>query len=639
MHTILRSGSRSSDSGETFIAADSDRFINLYDTKEGKLLRSLVSGGPTREISLSSRASGEDLDFAKQLLAVTTNDGIVELFPAPFSEPVAEGDVNNSVKLQRKSMTRRATASIRVIRPDAKGTVVPIVKASVQGPDILVACADGGVDISFQRVRWQDEGTKELLFDGVKEVVRSKSVSTLNSAMMNGVKKMDKIYVDESRTVVVEDGNGGVSQEVAIEISSGEDNDNNDFEGEESAGDYSSEDLPNAADGSEAELESEPDAEMADASDLRLASQDQADSEAASDTNKEDSEPTFGEILALKHPNVVSISDALVPIDSSTLVPAETEKSVGIPSGVSLSAVLSQSLRTNDQSLLETCFHETDVSTIRLTIQRLDSSLAGILLQKLAERLSSRPGRYGHLLVWVQWTCVAHGGAIAGRPDISSKVKSLYQVLTQRSRSLDNLLLLKGKLDMLEAQLSLRRQIQASRGPARDPDDDDVIYIEGQEEESSSDEDEAADSKPARTRAALEPKKLLHELVNDDAESEDDEEMPLTNGILHSDAEEDEFEDNEVESDADVEALEKEDDNLIDDEAEESDDDSHPSDRQEESDEEEEEEDSNEDDSEMGDFINDGPVSEAESEAVSDDPSIDVEDTPEKPPSKKAKRA
>jgi U3 small nucleolar RNA-associated protein 5 len=38
-------------------------------------------------------------------------------------------------------------------------------------------------------------------------------------------------------------------------------------------------------------------------------------------------------------------------------------------------------LKTNDTTLLETCFHTTDLGTIRATIERLDSALAAALLK------------------------------------------------------------------------------------------------------------------------------------------------------------------------------------------------------------------------------------------------------------------
>ena len=583
----------------------------MYDTAQKCLLRTLVVNGGVETLSISAHGSEGDSP-SSQLLAVTTEAGIVELFPDPFQQPPKQAEVNSSTRSKRKGLTRKSTASIKLIKPDSKGVVVPVFQALVQGPDVIIASTDGGVDISFQRVRWQDEGTGELLFDGSREVFRSKNISSLNAATINGVKDVGKAHVDESKVVVMDASAEAKSQDGVIEISS-EDEEIEDAEAEPTV------------DVEEDDDEDHPqeDTEMVDSDQWLTEGQENIHGDAKPKEEVE-TELTFGELLAAKNPDTISIADALVPAEPLTPVGPGSEKGLSIPSGVSLSTVLTQSLRTNDQNLLESCFHVTDLNTVRLTIQRLDSSLAGSLIQKLAERLSSRPGRYGHLLVWVQWTCVAHGSAIAGRPEIASKIKTLYKVLNERSKSLENLLLLKGKLDMLDAQLTLRRQLRADRRPARDADDEeDIIYIEGQEEDFSSDEDETA--KTTVSAARIRPvNKGFQDLIEDDANSEDDEEMPLTNGILHSD-------DDEGDADSDEEAAEQEDGGLVDDEAVESEDDSHPSDQEEES--EEDEDDSDEADSEMDSFINDDSI---EVDSASE---IDPDDTTENPPTKKTKRA
>ena len=300
-------------------------------------------------------------------------------------------------------------------------------------------------------------------------------------------------------------------------------------------------------------------------------------------------------------------------------------------SAVSLSTVLTQALHTNDNNLLESCFHNTDTQIIRSTVQRLDSKLAGILIQKLAERLSGRPGRYGHLLVWVQWICVAHGGAIGGQPDVLNKIKTLYGVLNQRAKTLDSLLLLKGKLDMLDAQLGLRKQLLSEGGPVRNPDEGHVIYIEGEEEDRDSDEEEGVVNGDTRTASTTESgarKKNLHELIPVDEEgSEDDEDMPMTNGVV---AEYDGSELDSEDEDEDAPILQREG-GIVDDEAEESDEDSHPSDREDDTSEEEDVSEAGEDDSEMDDFIDDGPIAEDDQESASE---ISIDKTSEKPPAK-----
>lgn len=340
--------------------------------------------------------------------------------------------------------------------------------------------------------------------------------------------------------------------------------------------------------------------------------------------------PSFGDLVAAKSTIPISITEAFPPAESSPLVPTESSKPVAVPSGISLSTVLTQALRTNDNNLLESCFHNTDTQIIRSTIQRIDSSLAGILIQKLAERLSSRPGRYGHLLVWVQWLCVAHGGAIGGQPDVLNRIKTLYKVLNQRSKALNPLLLLKGKLDMLDAQLGLRKQLLADRGPVRNPDGVHVVYIEGEEEETdSSDEDEVVGNTSTTTPSSRKSKgkKNLDELVPDsDEESEGDEDMPMTNGVV-AESDESDFDSEEDEE----RPIQQRDGGLVDDEAEESDEDSHPSDREDHISEEEDFSDDSEEDSEMNDFIDDGPI--ADTDPASE---ISIDKTPEKlPPPKK----
>lgn len=608
IHSIVRSG-------DSFLAADSDRHISLYDLHANRILRTLNAGSGVVSLSLSTLEGGKEAPTSR-LMAITTYDGFVELFLEPFQRPPEYSSSNGTTKSKQRSLTRKASASIKLVKPDAKANIVQIFQASVQGPDIVIASTDGGVDVSFQKVRWQDEGTGELLFDGVKEVTRTKSASSLKSATMNGVKEVGNVHVDESKAVVMNVGTQGNTQVVAIEISSEDDID----DGSSEVNDEDENKDESDGDAAEGKDMVDPDIQMADIGTLAAVDHGVAEDGTAARGKSTGAEPTFGELLAAKNPNTISIAGALTPTAGSTLVTAGHENSLSFPSGVSLSTVLTQSLRTNDQNLLESCFHATDLDTIRLTVQRLDSSLAGILLQKLAERLSARPGRYGHLLVWVQWTCIAHGGAIAGRPDVSSKIQTLHNVLSDRSKSLPSLLLLKGKLDMLEAQLMLRRQLKEDRGPARSPDDeDDVIYIEGEREDKfSSDEDEVAEARPIKTGIA---KRSLHDLVQSETESED-EKMPMTNGMLHS-----EEEDSDANSSGEVPDLGN---GLLDDEAVESDD-SHPSDREEDSD--EEEEDSDEADSEMDSFINDESV---EIESASD---VDVDETPEKPPTKKTKRS
>lgn len=607
IHSLQRSLAHGSGSSEVFIAANNDRFLSVFDIDERRLVRTLVAGSEVERIDLTSPTRADEA-LHEQLLAVVTRDGHVELFIRPFELPTV---VNGDLKSKRKGLTKKANAHIKLIDSSSKRHA-KIYSVSIQGPELVVVSIDGGVDPTFQRIRWQDEGTGELLFDGTKEVVRVKSASTLNTTSMNGAKDMGKSHVDESRMIVV-NGNGDVgSQEATIEISS-EEEDEDDVEEDEDVNE-AAEVATSLVD--DEELSEESDTEMEAPGNLAVVRMEDETQDAEME-DVEPAEPSFGDLLASKHPNTITIADSFAPDQSNH----SEAKQLALPSGMSLGTVLTQALRTNDKNLLETCLHADDAGIIQNTIQRLDSGLAAALLSKLAERLASRPGRYGHLLSWVQWTCIAHGGAIAAQADVAARIRTLYRVLTQRSKSLDKLLLLKGKLDMLDAQLTLRKQMQAQRDSRRDGQDEPgMIYIEGQNDNWSSDEDldETADSRREKKNQKRAIRALEDVIARGDSESDDD--MPAINGIGSEGSEDD------SEADEEAEVTGRTRGSLYDVEADVSGEEADSLDGDEEDDEEDSEEeiDDAEDDSSIDGFINDGEIS-----YDSADGDIDLDEEPE----------
>ncbi|KAM3509200.1 hypothetical protein MY10362_000731 [Beauveria mimosiformis] len=243
-------------------------------------------------------------------------------------------------------------------------------------------------------------------------------------------------------------------------------------------------------------------------------------------SDAEGGSPTFGELL--RGNETIDVSSLLQQAVSSTAVQAP-RTAIAPPSLQSLTTVLTQALKTDDTELLESCLHTTDLITIRNTIERIDSSLAGILLNKLAARLYRRPGRAGNLMIWVKWTLIAHGGALSSQPKVLQNLNGLQKVLAERAKGLGSLLALKGKLDLLEGQMELRRKMKrgASSGKHGESDDEDeaddnVIWVEG----------ETQDSKLANGAAdADEDAHMANGIIPDsdgddddsDAEDEDDE--------------------------------------------------------------------------------------------------------------------
>ena len=276
-----------------------------------------------------------------------------------------------------------------------------------------------------------------------------------------------------------------------------------------------------------------------------------ADAEADGDALDSDAEPTFGDLL--RGQETIDVPAHLPQIDAegSSLAQRPSQTQLQPPPASSLGTVLSQALRTDDTDLLESCLDTTNLTTIRNTIERLDSRLAGILLDKLATRLHRRPGRAGSLITWVQWTLVAHGGALTSQPDMVQKLASLQKVLAERARGLNPLLVLKGKLDMLDSQMQLRRAAQRRRAgrdaiqDAEDQSDEEgLVWAEG-DDELDDDADMASGNSPKRKAR--------------DVDDDEDGILPATNGIIGDSDEEDDEEGSDDESEASV-ALGDEDD-------------------------------------------------------------------------------
>ena len=200
---------------------------------------------------------------------------------------------------------------------------------------------------------------------------------------------------------------------------------------------------------------------------------------AVENDDDEGTAPTFGDLLRGSAAGATIDVAAALAAPTSLLASASQQQQQRLqqqqqppsppppPTLSSLGTVLNQALRTDDAALLESCLHTTDVPTVRATIQRMESSLAATLLARLAARMYHRPARAHTLMVWVQWTLVAHGGALAAQPDLVRRLAELNRVLEDRARALPSLLALKGKLDMLDSQMQLRRENLTSRRAIR----------------------------------------------------------------------------------------------------------------------------------------------------------------------------
>ena len=571
VHSIVDSTPRSL-KGATFLtAAESDHFINVFNRDSPTLIGSLRTENEIVSLDLYSELGHltqaektKDLSVRmvqpQEALATVNKDGVLEIFPEPFDfGSAAPNKELGNLKARMKQRTRKAAAQIRILRSDKSASIMPLLNASFQGNFITLAWAEGGINLLFDTIQWREEGTGNLLLKDMTDIIKAKSGAGVGGVVMNGVKDMGKSHVDESRTLVV---NGREIQSVPIKddlpevisISSGEEDSEFEEDGAPPQTDEASAQPEEQVSGSGVDVE------MEDVEVEKIGVQEDLDPNGAPGQDEEAGELSFGDLIRANAPEAVDVQASFVDSNSHSLVPAGDRSLEQLPSGMSLGTVLTQSLRTNDVNLLETCFHVKDLATVRATIERLDSSFATVLLQRLAERLHSRPGRAGSLMVWIQWTLIAHGGYLAGQPEVMKKLASLHRVVKDRANSLHSLLSLKGKLDMLEAQMHLRKgmQVRSRAANALDEDDEEgVIYVEGQEESSSEEEGEAHMKKTASDSTRSKPAEKAQDLTDEaeydttgsDADSDEEgseEEAPMTtNGIAGVEDEDSESEDEE----------------------------------------------------------------------------------------------
>jgi len=353
-----------------------------------------------------------------------------------------------------------------------------------------------------------------------------------------------KSRIDETKTVV---SSGLTSKpaskreqqlEIASDFSGVSDNEEQDSEDEKQGKTPKSKSAGRDASKQKADEDAAVDTEMT--SPKPDDAQDQGDA-----SDGEPTSPTFGDLV--RGASTIDVSSALAAQASTAVARTGAQSRFVAPvTSTSLGTVLNQALKSDDRDLLESCLQVNDVNIIQNTINRMDSALAGVLLSKLADRMHRRPGRAFGLMKWMQWTLIAHGGTLVAQPGVVNQLSKLSGVLEERSRGLNSLLALKGKLDMLDAQMQLRKAIKNAKSDGSGDDDDEsedvdepgVVYVEGQE-----DQPKALTNGSAATRSG----------------GVDDDDFPVANGF-GDDSEEDsdeEDEDDVAEDLAEIESMDE----------------------------------------------------------------------------------
>lgn len=145
-----------------------------------------------------------------------------------------------------------------------------------------------------------------------------------------------------------------------------------------------------------------------------------------------------------------------------------------------LTVVLSQALRNNDHALLETVLSSRDLEIVQSTIARLDASLAVILLDRLAERMTRQQQRFDQMNYWLKWIIIIHGGVLSLMPNLKNQLANLHAILVKKASTMPRLMELQGRVNLIEQLSATKKEIFAVAGAADayDDADTDVEYVE-----------------------------------------------------------------------------------------------------------------------------------------------------------------
>lgn len=143
-----------------------------------------------------------------------------------------------------------------------------------------------------------------------------------------------------------------------------------------------------------------------------------------------------------------------------------------------LAVVLSQSLRNNDHSLLESVLANRDPTIIESTISRLEPTLAVVLLERLTERLARHTTKFDQLNYWLKWILIIHGGFLSSLPNLNVQLSGLHATLLKKADALPRLLELQGRINILYQQSEIKKGILANTNEDIDSEESDNEYIE-----------------------------------------------------------------------------------------------------------------------------------------------------------------
>ncbi|MEW5306170.1 MAG: hypothetical protein WDW38_009035 [Sanguina aurantia] len=179
----------------------------------------------------------------------------------------------------------------------------------------------------------------------------------------------------------------------------------------------------------------------------------------------------------------------------------------------SLSVLLTQALRSGDNTLLERCLSSSaSASVINNTIARIVTSDAALLLKACVDRLLSKPARAVQLVPFLRALLHHHTGYLMTAPGVQAPLMALFQAIDARVRLHEPLLKVFGRLGLLSHHAQQAALDPSSRSGGGLPPPESTLI------------DESGDDEPV-AEDAFAPAE-----VSDDEDEDEDEESQEDDG-------------------------------------------------------------------------------------------------------------
>lgn len=200
------------------------------------------------------------------------------------------------------------------------------------------------------------------------------------------------------------------------------------------------------------EIVEEEDIEVNDSSDEELIQREYNEDSSSSDDDEEDGGITLAERLEALTKSIPSHSAA-----SKTTTELKTSKNVSDPNFTSSSLVtlLTQSLQSSDDNLLEQCLLITNPDTISITCQNLPLNYILIFLRKLVNKFEKRQSRGILVSCWISSILSHHYSYLINFNEFTNDFAALKNILVKRSSNLSRLASLKSRLSYVLTQANV----------------------------------------------------------------------------------------------------------------------------------------------------------------------------------------